>query len=479
MATLSPDVRNSTLRSLKLTCPSAEVVHDDVSSESSISPVMGHTNPNPFGDADAEWSDEEELLARSRRKTQYIPPHVKITATSAETSSEASTESSPSRGRLSRNHGPPVPPKSPSRPDVRPGSSQDDLVQRFYQVTRERDALRKELQRKSVGPHGIPATASVVYKSEEKTLIEELHALRYEIRIWTEEYFSGPIKTSSRRPYLTRAKKLFGNLSENYNTYLKDHDDRPLLMQSYIWSQLQTKIFSNWQKGCGYVWAGKLGDRKLRPINDTLRKAVKNEEEAEQYHQWRSLTVNLLVPQVDGKWRPTFDASPVLKRISRFCSRTRRKLRPWSAHSLRAGKEQLHTIVSAAVALDLKMKRQLADYRFVTFTGGKKDQFWGYGFYESEMEDVYDDDEDEYHAMGGYGSMASAKSRKVELALAPALERCGNSNGHIFEQSFMLVKADVSCKRLEKMKKPVRPTKKGGGMRGGVEALGKAWNRQA
>jgi hypothetical protein len=158
----------------------------------------------------------------------------------------------------------------------------------------------------------------------------------------------------------------------------------------------------------------------------------------------------------------------------------RRKLRPWSTHSLRAGKEQLQTIVSAAVALDLKMKRQLADYRFVTFTGGKKDQFWGYGFYESEMEDVYDDDDDdEYHAVGGYGSMASAKSRKVELALAPALERCGNANGHVFEQSFMLVKADVSCKRLEKMKKPVRPTKKGGGMRGGVEALGKAWNRHA
>jgi hypothetical protein len=398
---------------------------------------MEHPRPVAFGDADGEWSDEEQLIPRrNRRKTQYIPPHVKITATSAETSSEASSEGSPNRRGL--NGSPMLPPKSPSRPDVRPGSSQDDLVQRFYQVTRERDALRKELQRKSTGPYGIPTQPSVVYKSDEKTLIEELHALRYEIRIWSEEYFSGPSKISSKRPHLHRAKPLFHNLTDNYPTYLAHPTDRPLLIQAFLWSKLQQKIFSNWQKGCGYVWAGSLGDKHLRPLNDTLRKAVKNEEEAEQYHQWRSLTVNLLVPQVDGKWRPAFDAAPVIKRISRICSRLRRKLRPWATSSLRDSKAQLHTIVSAAVALDLKMKRQRADYRFVTFTGGRADQFWGYGFYESEMEDV--DDEDE-----GYEVV---KGRKVELALAPALERCGNANGMVFEEGFMLVRADVSCKRL-------------------------------
>lgn len=413
---------------------------------------MDPSNRNPFVDADAEWSDEEELIPRTRPKTQYIPPHVKITA-SAETSSEVSTEGSISPNRL----GPLLPPKSASRPDVRPGSSQDDLVQRFYQVTRERDALRKELQRKSMGPNGLPARPSVVYKSEENTLIEELHALRYEIRIWSEEYFSGAIKSSSKRPYLHRAKELFGSLTDNYTSYLKHPDDRPLLIQAYIWSKLQQKIFSNWQKGCGYIWAGKLGDKNLRPINDTLRKAVKNEQEAEQFHQWRSLTVNMLVPQIDGKWRPTFDAAPVLKRIARFCSRMRRKLRPWSTRSLREGKEQLRTIVSASVALDLKMKRQLADYRFVTFTGGRNDQFFGYGFYDSEMEDVYDDDDSAY----------IGKGRKVELALAPALERCGNANGHVFDQSFILVKADVTCRRAGKEKK-VKFKKRG---------LSRVWNR--
>lgn len=170
------------------------------------------------------------------------------------------------------------------------------------------------------------------------------------------------------------------------------------------------------------------------------------------------MTVNLLVPQVDGKWCPTFDAAPVLKRISRFCSRLRRKLRPWSTSSLRLGKEQLYTIVSAAVALDLKMKRQRADYRFVTFTGGKPDQFWGYGFYDSEMEDI--DEEEE------------GKARRVELSLAPALERCGNANGHVFDQNFILVKADVSCKRLDRKRAGGRP-----GRRHGIRSVMNIWHR--
>ena len=73
--------------------------------------------------------------------------------------------------------------------------------------------------------------------------------------------------------------------------------------------------------------------------------AVKNEDQAEAYHAWRATTVNLLVPQIDGKWRPTFDAAPVLKRISRFCRTLRARLRPWSTQSLSGGKDQLLSLI--------------------------------------------------------------------------------------------------------------------------------------
>jgi hypothetical protein len=229
----------------------------------------------PFPEVGDEWSDEEVLIPRHRRKAPYVPPlkFEKVTATSAETSSDESSVS-PRPHRLSATIGPLVPPKSPSRPNASRGNSQDDLIQRYYQVTKERDALRKQLQRRSMGPHGEPAKRSVVYRSEENTLIEELLALRYEIRVWSEEYFSGPIRATSKRPYLTRAKELFGNLTDNYQIYLKHPEERPLLIQAYVWMKLQQKIFNNWQQGSGYVWAGKLGDRKLREINDTLRKGT-------------------------------------------------------------------------------------------------------------------------------------------------------------------------------------------------------------
>jgi hypothetical protein len=226
-------------------------------------------DPNPFEHADAEWSDEEELIPRRRRRSQYVPPHIKVTATSADTSSIGSFE--PSRNGLDGNGSPRIPPKSPSRPDFGAGS-QEDLVQRFYQVTRERDALRKELQRKSVGLPSTSGGDSVLYKSEERTLINELQALRHEIRVWSEEYFSGPTSSRTSRMHFHSAKDLFAGLTDNYSVYLKHPDDRPLLVQAYIWSMLQKKIFNNFQKGSGYVWADKLGDRKLRPINDTLRK---------------------------------------------------------------------------------------------------------------------------------------------------------------------------------------------------------------
>lgn len=206
--------------------------------------------------------------------------------------------------------------------------------------------------------------------------------------------------------------------------------------------------------------------------------AVKNEAEAEEYHHWRAQTISLLVPKAEGKWSPTFDTGPVLKRISRFGSRLRRKLRPWATGSLSEGKERLYTILSASVALDLKMKRERADYRFVTFTGGRKDQYWGYGFYDSEMEDLYE--EGDGHGGGGYSANGVAKSRRVELALAPALERCGNANGHVFEQSFILVKAEVSCKRLEK-KQPL-PKSRGSSTKSktkGIKVLGGMWNKYA
>ncbi|KAF2811088.1 uncharacterized protein BDZ99DRAFT_475931 [Mytilinidion resinicola] len=414
------DVRDSTLSALKLSCPSAEVL-----SSSMENPFVVHEVETPplLRESENEWSDEEQLIPnafhsswqptplRNNRPFLVVPGDEGLHGS-------ASSSTSSGTGRvpvITKTSVPSVPAKSPSRPKFDRGLSQDELIERIVAVTRERDQLRQQL-RMSTTKHGSPRSNGH-YRPDDRALVEELQALRWEVRQWSERYFSGTSAKRQSRPALYSSKELFGHLTDNYAAYLKHPQDRPLLIQAYLWSKLQARIFSSYHKGCGYVWAG-----------------VKNEEDAEEYHHWRALTTNLLVPEVDGKWSPNFDAGPILKWIGKFASRIRRKLRPWATQSLRSGKEDLKTIVSAAAALDLKFKKQQADYRFVTYTGGKASQQYGYMFYESEMEEIDDEEID--------------NPGKVELAVAPALERCGNANGYIYDQSFILLKSEVTCKRV-------------------------------
>ena len=266
---ISIDVRDSTLRSLKLTCPSAQDIDCAPLLASAID--SPHMESDPFVEVDEDFSEQDELLPRSKHKTQYRPRHSKIAATSADTSSDESSSTLRRPDRSGKSASLLISPISSSSLGAGIDSEHEDLVQRFYLASKERDLLWKELQKKSVAPYGISGRAAVVYRSEEKTLIEEVHALRNGIQIWAEEYFSGPMRNRSKRPHMHWAKELFGHLTANSKTYLENPEERPLLIQAYVWSKLQQKIFSNWQRGCGYVWAGKLGDKQLRSINDTLR----------------------------------------------------------------------------------------------------------------------------------------------------------------------------------------------------------------
>ena len=227
--------------------------------------------PFPFNDADAKFSDEEELIPRCKRKIPYRRRDIEVAVTSAETSSDESNYTAPSHSQTRKSASLMTLATTRSSPEVWIGCDRDDLLQRFYHVSEERDVLWKALQKSGLTMCGIPGKAAMVYSSEEKTLVEEVHALRSGIQIWAEEYFSDHLSRRTSKPYLRRARKLFCDLTENPEAYLEDPEDRSILIQAYIWSELQQKIFSNWQQGCGYVWGGKLGDKQLRPINDTLR----------------------------------------------------------------------------------------------------------------------------------------------------------------------------------------------------------------
>ena len=241
-------------------------------------PFLSNNTESPSArDSENEWSDEEELIPKTYRKSfevgQKSGGRTAVLAVNGDDWAQSSQSSVEETTPICTNASgvPFLPPKSASRPNFKNGSSQDDLMERLYQVTRERDALQLQLQ-KSTLKNGTTRSEKK-YNSDEGTMMEELLALRHGIRNWTDQYFSGPPKRQ-KRPALFTSRELFGHLTDNYSAYLKNPYDRPLLIQAYIWSKLQSRIFNSHLSGCGYVWAGKLGDRKLRPLNDALRRGM-------------------------------------------------------------------------------------------------------------------------------------------------------------------------------------------------------------
>jgi hypothetical protein len=272
------DVRDSTVSALKLSCPSAEVLSP------SSTPASRMENPFVIHEVDSEneeWSDEEHLIpkslcspwqptpTRNNASFLFVPGDEGLPGTGS--GSGSSLSSGIARGPVITKPGAPsVPAKSPSRPKFEQGLSRDVLMEQLFAVSRERDQLRQQLRR-STTKHGSPRSNGQ-YRPEDRTLVEELQALRWQIRQWSECHFRGVAAKRQSRPALYSSKELFGCLTDNYTAYLKHPQDRPLLIEAYIWSKLQNRIFSNSHKGSGYVWAGKLGHRKLRPLNDAIRK---------------------------------------------------------------------------------------------------------------------------------------------------------------------------------------------------------------
>lgn len=143
--------------------------------------------------------------------------------------------------------------------------------------------------------------------------------------------------------------------------------------------------------------------------------------------------MNLLIPQVAGELQPKVDSRSVFKAISKLSARIRRKLRPYAVQELRSGKEELKAIIMSAVTLDLQFKKQRADFRLLVFSIRETNHQFGFNVFDAKMEDVHGGESD---------------SNIVELVLAPALEKRGDSDGENFNQSTILLKADVTCNRI-------------------------------
>lgn len=155
-----------------------------------------------------------------------------------------------------------------SEPEFRQEASAVELKLRCHQLAAERSELQQQLHAAQAELQRLRAEKTARLRDD--YFVRELLILRNDIRKWTTKHFRGEPKRQ-KWPGLKTSKEIFGNLTDNYTSYLDNSYYRPLLIQTYLWNVLQGKVFHNRTPGCGYIWAGKFGDRKLRALDDTLR----------------------------------------------------------------------------------------------------------------------------------------------------------------------------------------------------------------
>lgn len=144
-----------------------------------------------------------------------------------------------------------------------------------------------------------------------------------------------------------------------------------------------------------------------------------------EYHTWRAKTTTLLLPKIKsrsvedrigGLWRKLSDT------LRQFVTE------PDSKFDIR-----LREILVQAVNLDQCMNTQKAV--FTPRSCFQKDMRFGFPFDRQSMESI-DTDGDAYDHMD------------VELVVAPALLKAGNSKGEDYGTESVLVHSQVSCQRI-------------------------------
>ncbi|KAF4634500.1 hypothetical protein G7Y89_g3598 [Cudoniella acicularis] len=231
------------------------------------------------------------------------------------------------------------------------------------------------------------------------------------------------------------------NITPDYKHYLGDSFENgpSLLVQSYVWQTLQREIF-----GC-YAWAGR---KCLQGGNCSLYKAFKNLNEAvspyvkdatppriKNYHHWRAQSARLTATS------PSRHPECIEKNIQTITNKMASQLKGYTDEKDIFGDNErnkgafiLASIVRAAVDLDRHIWQQKANFQWhgaettAQLEGRARfDPAWMEPVSITREEDLV---------------RARATAR---LFCAPALIKCGTSEGDNYDQELVICRAVVDC----------------------------------
>ncbi|KAF2500864.1 hypothetical protein BU16DRAFT_260544, partial [Lophium mytilinum] len=330
----------------------------------------------------------------------------------------------------------------------------DEEIQR---LKAQNESLRQEWR--ETAAHLAQTKATVTHTIEDQHFISVWQELRYRIRGWANQHFSGKLGSFAKWKGNQFIRAELTGLSKYWKSYLKSEEHRPMLIQAYIWTILRVEIFAptsqvpvKGQPSQGVCWAA--DDQKslqeltsrLRPgkrehhrrENRLIHEGIRNmksiprlnpvvEGYVKDYFSWRANTTILVERNQGSNKDKCFDMF-----IPSIVMKIREVVSPWATNGESLDQifgDELKAILRKAVHLDADMWKQRA--------------FWHPAMpyskvgYPTELDpesmEVYEEIDQ------------NSGSREVTLVISPALVKSGSSSGEGYEYFTTILKSEVSC----------------------------------
>ncbi|KAF2812624.1 uncharacterized protein BDZ99DRAFT_270302 [Mytilinidion resinicola] len=312
--------------------------------------------------------------------------------------------------------------------------NQDELIDEVHRLRKQLHE-KEQILREAKNELGLEKRKRS-YRLDDEYFRAEMIQLQRNIKEWARTHFT------NQEGYVTKpAAKSFQHLTENHEVWLLSKPNRRFLIEARVWDLLLDFVINpHPSERFGYVWAGRLGKRKrhirdrgprrdnLVSLDSILRKETRSDTiEYEEYHEWRSLTYNLLFPGRGRETTPRIDMKEVIGQRNMVTHKIWKDLKSYVTRANKTlAKDNLRDIVRDAMALDVDFKKQKADF----FFGSWGDALYGYEFVPEHMEDL----------------RRSSKRDMVQLMVSPGLFKRGDSSGHNYHKpKLKIVNARVIC----------------------------------
>jgi hypothetical protein len=307
-----------------------------------------------------------------------------------------------------------------------------------------------------------------VRKVDDKWFATQWKDLHIKIELLSLQYFQGRLAKSSAsvmdrvkgsrlEKFDDESARCLARLTGPFSRYLKSDNERPLIIQAYIWSILVNNAFDH--VGCydgGFLWAGQSRaalcylNRDSKPVRKRRHKdglpltpseSQRIEKDTRTFHKWRAETAIMMLEREPVKNRIKNIGSDITSLVTEMFATSApyivtTKDRPLNAAELDI-KEQLRAILIEAIEIDAEMAQQRARIFCEQWRGSLDGEpSWGFQWVGDEAEMICTAEQNK-------NGIPNYRNPCVEMIIQPALSKEGNQYGEGYEKREILCKAKV------------------------------------